>query len=101
MKSELVESQIDASNRPNDSASHSLLAEANSFQQTYRTQKSTAPSDSHLPNLSFFDSQKLDSRNSAGANQSDVVLAASLTFTHNGQPVVLSNGGYPIVVPRK
>lgn len=101
MKSELVESQIDVTNRPNDSASHSLLAEANSFQETYRDQKSTTAADAHLPNLSFFDSAKLDKNSSVDANQPDVVLAASLTFTHNGQPVVLSNGGYPIVVPRK
>ncbi len=101
MKSELVESQIDVASRPNDSASHSLLAEANSFQQTYRPQQSNGAADAHLPNLSFFDSEKIDSKNAANANQSDVVLAASLTFTHNGQPVVLSNGGYPIVVPRK
>jgi hypothetical protein len=101
MKSELVESQIDVASKPNDSASHSLLAEANSFQQTYRAQQSNAAADAHLPNLSFFDSEKLDSKTSTNADQSDVVLAASLTFTHNGQPVVISNGGYPIVVPRK
>lgn len=101
MKNELVESQIDVANRPNDSASHALLAEANSFQQTDRPQQSPAKADAQLPNLSLFDSEKLDSKNSASANQSDVVLATGLTFTHNGQPVVLSNGGYPIVVPRK
>ncbi len=101
MKSELVESQIDSANKPNDSAAHSMLAEANASQESYMSQRLTPASSSHLPDLSIFDSEKVSQKNSAAGNNSDVVLATGLTFTHNGNPVVISNGGYPIVVPRK
>jgi hypothetical protein len=101
MKSEVLESEIGVVNKAGDCAAHSMLAEANSLQETYKSQKSNSTSDSYLPTLSIFDSEKIDRNNSVDANKPEVVLAASLTFTHNGQPVVLSNGGYPIVVPRK
>jgi hypothetical protein len=100
MKNELVESQIDISTRPNDAA-HSLMAEVNSSRGSYDFSKSTSASNSHLPELSIFESNQPEQKSAGVPNNSEVVLATSLTFTHNGQPVVLSNGGYPIVVPRK
>ncbi len=101
MKSELVESQIDVTSRPNDSAANSMLAEVNASQDSYTAVRPDRTSSSHLPDLSLFDSEQAGQDSSKGANNSDVVLASGLSFTWNGQPVVLSNGGLPIVVPRK